>query len=66
MHSIAIHASIEPHAPSVCPRLPFSAMTGVFAPNGDNKEAYDKNYAVFRKLWKANRDSFRILNAAAD
>jgi xylulokinase len=44
----------------------FIPVTGVFAPNGDNKEAYDKNYAVFRKLWKANRDSFRILNAAAD
>jgi xylulokinase len=44
----------------------FIPVTGVFAPNGDNKEAYDKNYTVFRKLWKANRDSFRILNAAAD
>ncbi|MDE7221183.1 MAG: FGGY-family carbohydrate kinase [Oscillospiraceae bacterium] len=33
-----------------------------FTPDAANKAVYDKNYAVFRKLYAANRANFRALN----
>lgn len=33
-----------------------------FTPDPANKAAYDKNYAVFRKLYAANKAQFRALN----
>lgn len=33
-----------------------------FTPNAAHRAAYDKNYAVFRKLYAANRAHFRALN----
>ena len=33
-----------------------------FMPNPGNRAAYDKNYAVFRKLYAANRAHFQALN----
>ena len=34
-----------------------------FTPNPENKPAYDKNYAVYKNLYKDNRKSFQALNA---
>ena len=34
-----------------------------FIPNPANKPAYDKNYAVYKNLYKDNRKSFQALNA---
>ena len=33
-----------------------------FTPNPGNRAAYDKNYAVFQKLYAANKAHFRALN----
>ena len=33
-----------------------------FTPDPANKAAYDKSYAVFRKLYAANKAQFRALN----
>jgi len=33
-----------------------------FHPNGANRGAYDRNYAVFRKLYASNKANFRNLN----
>jgi xylulokinase len=35
----------------------------VYAPNPVNKEVYERNYSVFKGLYKANAKSFRELNA---
>ena len=34
-----------------------------FIPNADNKPIYDKNFEVFKKLYKSNKDNFAALNA---
>lgn len=34
----------------------------VFRPNGDARAVYEKSFAVFRRLYRANRDHFRALN----
>ncbi len=34
----------------------------VYTPNPQNKAVYDRNYRVFKKLYKANAKSFRALN----
>ncbi len=34
----------------------------VFRPNGDAQAVYEKSFAVFRRLYRANRDHFRALN----
>ena len=33
-----------------------------FLPNPDNKAAYDKNFAAYKELYKANKGIFKILN----
>jgi Sugar (pentulose and hexulose) kinases len=33
-----------------------------YAPNPDHKEIYDRNYMVFKKLYKANASSFKEIN----
>ena len=33
-----------------------------FRPNGANRAVYDRNYAVFRKLYASNKTHFRALN----
>jgi xylulokinase len=35
-----------------------------FEPDLSRKPAYDKNFAVFKKLYKTNKDSFKALNAS--
>ena len=35
----------------------------VYVPNPANKEVYERNYSVFRGLYKANARSFKRLNA---
>lgn len=34
----------------------------VFRPNGDARAVYEKSFAVFQRLYRANRDHFRALN----
>ena len=36
-----------------------------YIPNPSNKEVYDRNYSVFKGLYKANASAFRKLNALA-
>lgn len=38
-------------------------VNGVYRPNPANKDVYDKNYAVFKKLYKSNADNFKKLNS---
>ena len=33
-----------------------------FKPNFANKAAYDRNYKVYKNLYKANKENFAILN----
>lgn len=33
-----------------------------FKPNPENKPAYDKNYEVYKQLYKTNKENFKILN----
>lgn len=35
----------------------------VYVPNPDNKKVYNRNYQVFKKLYKANASNFRQLNS---
>ena len=41
----------------------FIPAVRTFRPDPAKKPAYDKTFSVFKKLWKANRNSFKILNA---
>ncbi len=34
----------------------------VFRPNGDARAVYEKSFAVFQRLYRANRSHFRALN----
>ncbi len=34
----------------------------IFRPDASKKSVYDKNYAVFKRLYKDNKESFAILN----
>ena len=34
-----------------------------YVPNAENKEVYDKNYKVFKQLYKANKSNFRKINS---
>ena len=33
-----------------------------YKPNPANKEVYDRNFKVFKNLYKANKENFAILN----
>jgi xylulokinase len=33
-----------------------------FKPNPANKEVYDRNYAVYKTLYKNNKEAFKALN----
>lgn len=35
----------------------------VYTPNPDNKEIYERNYIVFKKLYKSNAENFKALNS---
>jgi xylulokinase len=37
-------------------------VKSTFRPNPANKAVYDKNYAVFKKLYKSNAANFKTLN----
>ena len=56
---IAIGAGIIEKVPDAKKLIP-AAKT--FVPNVENKAIYDKNFAVFKKLYKANKDNFADLN----
>ena len=40
----------------------FISVSAVYTPNPANKEIYDKNYKVFRRLYKTNKKNFELLN----
>ncbi len=42
---------------------PLIPASRTFTPNPENRAAYDKNYGVYKKLYKANRECFRALNS---
>ena len=56
---IAVNAGIIPSVRDAKKLIP-AAKT--FVPNVENKAIYDKNFAVFKKLYKANKDNFADLN----
>jgi xylulokinase len=35
----------------------------VYIPNRENRDVYERNYDVFKKLYKSNASNFRDLNA---
>lgn len=35
----------------------------VYIPNRKNKKVYERNYRVFKKLYKSNASNFKILNS---
>ena len=35
----------------------------VYTPNPDNKEIYERNYIVFKKLYKSNAENFKAINS---
>ena len=37
-----------------------------FTPNPDAKAVHDRNYEVFKTMYKANRDAFQLLNATSE
>ena len=40
----------------------FIPAVRTFRPAAETKTAYDRNYGVFKKLYKSNRENFRTLN----
>lgn len=58
---IAIDAGIIERVQDAKKLIP---ATKTFVPNPDNKPVYDKNFEVFKKLYKSNKDNFAALNAA--
>ncbi|MEG1963332.1 MAG: FGGY-family carbohydrate kinase [Clostridia bacterium] len=40
----------------------FIPVTAVYKPNKKNKAVYDKNFAVFKRLYKSNKKNFHMLN----
>ena len=57
---IAVNAGIIPKVQDAKKLIP---ATNTYIPNNENKAVYDKNYEVFKKLYKANKDNFEALNA---
>ncbi len=41
-------------------------VAATYRPNAANKAAYDRSYAVFKKLYRANRALFATMNGGAD
>jgi xylulokinase len=35
----------------------------VYVPNPENKEVYERNYRVFKKLYRSNANNFKMINA---
>lgn len=38
-------------------------VTHVYTPNAENNDIYERNYKVFKKLYKSNAANFRALNS---
>ncbi|MEE3467219.1 MAG: FGGY-family carbohydrate kinase [Eubacterium sp.] len=41
-------------------------VTGTYTPDPGNRDVYDRNYKVFKKLYKTNASSFREINAGGN
>ncbi len=37
-----------------------------YTPDPENREVYERNYSVFKKLYKANASNFREINKGED
>jgi xylulokinase len=37
-------------------------ITHVYKPNPENKEVYEKNYRVFKRIYSSNKKNFKLLN----
>lgn len=42
----------------------FVPAAAVFRPDREARKIYDRNYGVFTKLYKSNKENFRLLSAA--
>jgi xylulokinase len=47
--------------PSLADVRDFVPVTETYRPNAENRAVYDRNFAVFTNLYRANRENFRIL-----
>ncbi len=56
---IAIGMGIIPKMTDVKKLIPVKTT---YKPNKENKEVYDKNFKVFKNLYKCNKENFAILN----
>jgi xylulokinase len=56
---MAVGLGLVPDLDAVGALIPAAA---VYQPNGAHRAVYDKSYAVFKKLYAANRAQFRALN----
>ena len=56
---MAVGLGLVPDLDAVGALIPAAAA---FQPNGAHRAVYDKNYAVFKRLYAANRAQFRALN----
>ncbi len=56
---VAVHAGIIDKVQDAKKLIPAKKT---FTPDMKNKSVYDKNFAVFKKLYKANKDNFAELN----
>lgn len=59
--AVLIAAGLK-HIPSIAQAGALIPVTKTFVPNMANKVAYDKNYAVYKNLYKDNKKSFAALN----
>ena len=59
--AVLIAAGLK-HIPSIAQAGALIPVTKTFVPNMANKAAYDKNYAVYKNLYKDNKKSFAALN----
>ena len=57
---IAVNAGIIPNVQEAKKLIP---AVNTYIPNKENKAVYDKNFEVFKKLYKSNKDNFEALNA---
>ncbi len=56
---IAVNAGIIPNVQEAKKLIP---AVNTYIPNKENKAVYDRNFEVFKKLYKSNKDNFEALN----
>jgi xylulokinase len=56
---IAVNAGIVSSVGEAKKLIP---AVNTYIPNKENKAVYDKNFEVFKRLYKSNKDNFKALN----